>query len=95
MAERSYMEQQIQLRSSDHALEVKYSNHVQIMQAKEEFILDFMSVFPPQGSLISRIALSPGHIKRLYKVLGEQIKAYESQFGNITESKEPEKKIGF
>lgn len=87
--------QQIQIKIPDTNLEPKYSNFVQIMQGKEEFILDFMSVFPPQGTLISRIALSPGHAKRLQSVLADQIKAYEKQFGDIKESSEPAHKIGF
>jgi hypothetical protein len=55
---------QVQIKASDEKLKGEYSNAVQIMHTKEEIVLDFFNVFPPTGTLNSRIILSPGHFKR-------------------------------
>lgn len=90
---------QIQIKAKDDDIKGKYSNLMQIVHTKEEFILDFFLASPPQGILSSRIIMSPGHIKRMLKALEENLKKYESKFGEIKEAEQPEieqeNKIGF
>ena len=86
---------QINVRATDEDLKVKYVNHIAMMVTKEEFVLDCLSIFGPQGSVISRIALSPGHAKRLHNLLTEQIKQYEDTYGAISVAEESPRKIGF
>lgn len=61
--------QQIQIKAQDEDLKGKYSNLMQITHTQEEFVLDFFLVIPPQGTLASRVILSPGHLKRMIKAL--------------------------
>ena len=86
--------QQVQIKASDEKLKGEYSNVMQILHTKEEFVLDFMNVFPPTGTLNSRIILSPGHLKRMVKAMEENLKKYENDFGQIEEAESP-KAIGF
>lgn len=86
--------QQINIKASDEKLKGEYSNVMQILHTKEEFVLDFLNVFPPTGTLNSRVILSPGHFKRMVKAMQENLAKYESSFGKIHESEEP-KGIGF
>ena len=86
---------QVKIKASDEALKGSYSNLVNIAHNREEFILDFISFVPPQGSLNSRVFLSPGHLKRLWKVLGENVKQYEGKFGEITEASVQPDSISF
>jgi hypothetical protein len=72
-----------------------YSNGMQIRNTREEFVLDFMKLFPPTGTLNARIITSPGHIKRMIRALEDAVKKYESAFGPIKESEAPGKEIGF
>ncbi len=76
---------EIQIKAQDSELKGSYSNAVQVTHNKEEFILDFMNIFPWQklGLLISRIILSPSHAKRLAGALQENVKKYEEQHGVI------------
>jgi hypothetical protein len=67
---------------------------MQILHTKEEFVLDFLNVFPPSGTLNARIILSPGHYKRILKAMQENLEKYESSFGKIEQSEEP-RSIGF
>lgn len=87
-------QKQIQLKADDDILKGRYCNMAQISHAKEEFILDFMSMFPPQAQLVARVILSPGHTKRMLRALQENIEKYEGSFGKIEEA-EPPKEIGF
>lgn len=88
-------QQQIQIKANDEKLKGEYSNAVQILHTKEEFVLDFLNIFPPTGTLNSRVILSPGHFKRMIKAMEENLKKYEDQFGKIEESEAPSQNIGF
>jgi hypothetical protein len=73
-----------------------YSNNMIITHTKEEFILDFMMITPPIGSVTARVIMSPGHAKRMLSALKANLDKYESRFGKITEAAEPPKpQIGF
>ena len=85
---------QVQIKASDEKLKGEYSNMMQIMHTKEEIVLDFLNVFPPTGTLNSRIILSPGHFKRMIKAMQENLEKYENSFGKIEASEAPED-IGF
>lgn len=73
-----------------------YSNNMVITHTREEFILDFMMITPPIGSVTARVIMSPGHSKRMLSALKANLEKYESKFGKITEAAEPPKpQIGF
>jgi hypothetical protein len=86
--------QKINIKATDDKLKGEYSNVMQIMHTKEEFVMDFLNVFPPTGTLNSRIIVSPGHFKRMLKAMDENLKKYEAGFGKIAESEAPSS-IGF
>ncbi len=85
MSEQKNQNNEIQIKAQDEDLRGSYSNAVQVTHTKEEFVLDFMNIFPWQklGLLVSRIILSPSHVKRLSMALAENVKKYEDQNGKI------------
>ncbi len=88
--------QQIQIKASDEDLKGKYSNNAQIMHTKEEFVLDFLNIFPPTGTLNSRVIISPSHFKRMIGAMKDNLKKYEDKFGKIKEVKGEERSsMGF
>ncbi len=70
-----------------------YSNNMVVTHTKEEFILDFLMVVPPAGTVTARVIVSPGHMKRILAALQENISKYENAFGNIQIAEEPKGKI--
>ncbi|PIV65009.1 MAG: DUF3467 domain-containing protein [Candidatus Nealsonbacteria bacterium CG_4_8_14_3_um_filter_37_36] len=88
-------EQQIKIKAKDEDLKGVYSNLMQVLHTKEEFILDFFLVSPPEGVLVSRVIMSPSHIKRMAKALEENLSKYEGKFGKIEEAVAPEMPLGF
>lgn len=86
---------EIKIKAEDKDLKGAYSNLMQILHNKEEFVLDFFMITSVQGILSSRIVMSPGHIKRMVKALQENIAKYEERFGKIEEAAEPVSNFGF
>jgi len=76
-------QQQIKVKASDEVLEGKYANNMQVAHTKEEFIMDFISLLPPHGTLNARIITSPAHLKRIVKALQGNVKKYEDKYGTI------------
>lgn len=88
--------QQIQIKATDEDMKGRYANALQLSHNKEEFFLDFMLLTAPVGQLVSRLITSPGHMKRIYKAMDENIKRYEESFGKIEEAEAPPNSaIGF
>jgi hypothetical protein len=87
--------QQMQIKAQDEVLKGAYANVVQISHTKEEVVLDFMNILPPQGQLVSRVIMSPSHAKRVLAALDENLKRYEKQFGALTASESPKSEFGF
>ena len=85
----------IQIKAEGEELKGRYSNLMQVTHTQEEFMLDFFLVVPPQGTLTSRIILSPGHLKRAIKALEENLEKHEAKFGKIKEADAPEQPLGF
>jgi hypothetical protein len=87
--------QQLQVKVSDEMLAGSYANMVQVGHTQEEFVLDFMNVFPPAGVLNARVIVSPSHMKRLVAAMEDNIKKYEAQFGTIEAASAPQHTVGF
>lgn len=86
---------QIQIKAKDDIMEGKYANMVKVSHTREEFILDFISLFPPVGTLNSRVIMSPGHVKRMVVAMQDNIQKYENRFGSVELSDEPDTVNGF
>jgi hypothetical protein len=90
---------QVQIKADEKDMLAPYSNLVMIHHNPEEFTLHFVYVFTngTQGKLVSSATVSPGHAKRLWRALGENVSRYEAQFGPIREAPAPEPptNIGF
>ena len=80
----------LDIKIGDEELKGRYANLVRVNHTREEFILDFINFVPPQGAVTSRVVMSPGHVKRLIRALGENIARYEGSFGDVPEASEPE-----
>lgn len=88
-------QQQIQIKAADQDLKGMYSNAMNITHTQEEFVLDFLNIMPPTGSLLSRIIVSPGHMKRIVQAIQHNLGMYESNFGSLTPAEAPKGEIGF
>jgi hypothetical protein len=84
---------QIQIKVGDDVLGGVYANLLLVTHSREEFVLDFVSVFQGGGKLNARVITSPGHMKRIVRALEDNVRKYEAAFGKVVESEEPPKPI--
>lgn len=87
--------QQIQIKATDEVLRGTYANALQISHTKDEVVFDFLSIFPPQGHLVSRVLTSPSHAKQILTALEDNLNKYEAQYGKLTVSNTPPQEFGF
>lgn len=79
----------LNIKIGDEELKGRYSNLVRISHTREEFILDFINMVPPQGMVTSRVVMSPGHLKRFLSALASNLAGYEQSFGALAEAEPP------
>ena len=78
------------IKIADDELKGRYSNLLRITHTREEFILDFINLVPPQGVVCARIVTSPGHMKRIVRALAANLERYEKTYGVVQESPDPD-----
>ena len=79
----------LNVKIGDDELKGRYSNLLRITHTREEFILDFINLAPPQGIVTARIVTSPGHLKRIIGALSANLERYEKVFGTVREAADP------
>lgn len=76
--------QSIQINTGDEMSRGRYSNNMLITHTPEEFVIDWLLNSPSGTHLVSRVIVSPGHVKRIIGALQENMGKYESKFGPVT-----------
>jgi hypothetical protein len=64
-----------------------YANFASIVHNFAEFILDFGRMVPGREDVqvVTRIVMTPVHLKQLLRALTENVAIYERNFGEITD----------
>jgi hypothetical protein len=75
----------IQIELTEEVAQGIYSNLAVIAHSSSEFVVDFVRLMPgvAKAKVQSRIILTPEHAKRLMIAMIENVKKYESQYGEI------------
>jgi hypothetical protein len=76
---------QIQIVTGDEASRGRYSNSMMVSHGIDEFILDWLLNSPNGVHLVSRIIVTPAHVKRIIDALKENLDNYEKQYGAVRE----------
>jgi hypothetical protein len=77
---------QIQIKANEEMSQGRYSNSMFIAHGPEEFIIDWLLNSPTGAHLVSRIIVTPGHVKRIISALTDNLKRYEEKFGEIKQA---------
>jgi len=83
MSENEPREPRIDIKITDEEQKGRYSNLLRITHTREEFILDFIHLVPPQGIVTARVVTSPGHLKRIVQALAANLARYEESHGVV------------
>lgn len=89
--------QQLQIELGEREAEGIYSNLAIITHSPAEFIIDFTRVTPgvPRARVLSRIIMTPQHMKLLMRAMAENLDRYEDQFGEVKIDGQNEHPFGF
>lgn len=82
-------EREIPIKIPEGVLAGVYANQMVVRHSREEFILDFITLTPPEGVVSARVIVSPGHLKRMIAALAENLGRYEKSFGTVPASDAP------
>jgi hypothetical protein len=77
--------QQFQVNTGDEMSRGRYSNSMMVSHSADEFMLDWLLNSSNGAHWVSRIIVSPAHIKRIINALKENLDNYEKQFGCVRE----------
>jgi hypothetical protein len=80
---------QIQINTIDEMSRGRYSNAMLVGHGPEEFIMDWLLHSPNGPHLVSRLIVTPGHMKRILNALQENIEKYEQTYGEIKVAESP------
>jgi hypothetical protein len=85
------VDQQLNISIDENVADGVYSNLAIINHSVSEFIVDFITVMPgaPKARVKSRVILTPEHVKRFHKALGENIKHFEKANGKVKTNESP------
>jgi hypothetical protein len=76
---------QIKIVVSDQLALGTYANFASIVHNFAEFIIDFGRIVPgrEEVQVVSRVVMTPVHVKQLLRALTENVAIYERGFGEI------------
>jgi hypothetical protein len=80
----------MQINTGDELSRGRYSNTMLVAHGPEEFIMDWLLQSPNGAHLVSRVIVTPGHMKRIVNALHENLEKYEHDFGEIRIAEPPE-----
>jgi len=84
----------IPIKLPEQVLAGVYANQMVVNHSREEFLIDFVNLFPPEGVVTARVIVSPGHLKRMIRALQENLARYETAHGPVIEAVGPEPETG-
>ena len=73
----------VQISTVDELSRGRYSNSMLISHGSDEFIIDWLLQSPNGVHLVSRIIVSPAHLKRIVEALQDNLTKYEESFGDL------------
>jgi hypothetical protein len=78
-------QQQINIELGEKEAEGIYANLAMITHSPTEIVIDFSRIMPrtPKARVLARIIMTPMHAKLLQMALEDNLKKFESQFGEI------------
>lgn len=72
---------ELEVTATEEDLKGVYANLARVTYTKNEFILGFVFNIGSEAHLVSRVIVTPEHMKQINKVISDSLEEYEEQFG--------------
>ena len=81
---------QLNIELTEEIAEGNYANLAIITHSHAEFVIDFVNVMPgtPKSKVKSRIIFTPQHAKRFMRAMADNLRKFESMYGEIQEAED-------
>ena len=78
-------ENKLNIELSNEVAQGSYSNLAIVTHSPSEFVIDYLRLLPgmPKAQVCSRIIMTPDNMKRLSQAIADNVRKYESEFGEI------------
>lgn len=86
---------EIKVRVPENLQAGTFANNTMISHSREEFIIDFLMVAPPGGHVVSRVVVTPSHMKRMIATMQDNLQKYERNNGPVILAEVPPVNMGF
>ena len=83
MTDQPQKPQGVPINTGDEMSRGRYSNQMIVTHSPEEFIIDWLLNSPSGIHLISRVIVSPSHLKRIISALTDNLQKHEQTFGPV------------
>jgi hypothetical protein len=93
MNDQKQQPRQLQITTGDEISRARFSNNMYVAHSPEEFMIDWLLNSPSGTHLVSRIIITPGHMKRIIAALTDNLQKYEQKFGTIKTTEPGEQKF--
>ena len=93
MTEQKPQTASLKITTGDEMSRGRFSNNVMITHSPEEFIVDWLLSSPGGTHLVSRVIVTPGHVKRILAAMTDNLRKYEAQYGEVKVSEQKEQKF--
>lgn len=74
--------EELEVTATEEDLKGVYSNLARVTYTKNEFVLGFVFNIGSEAHLVSRVIVTPEHMKQINKVISDSLEEYEEKFEN-------------
>jgi hypothetical protein len=73
--------EELEVTATEEELKGVYSNLARVTYTKNEFVLGFVFNIGREAHLVSRVIVTPEHMKQINKVISDSLNEYEQKYG--------------
>jgi hypothetical protein len=73
--------EELEVTATEEELKGVYSNLARVTYTKNEFVVGFVFNIGREAHLVSRVIVTPEHMKQINKVISDSLEEYEKKFG--------------
>jgi hypothetical protein len=73
--------EELEVTATEEELKGVYSNLARVTYTKNEFVVGFVFNIGREAHLVSRVIVTPEHMKQINKVISDSLEEYEEKFG--------------
>lgn len=77
----SHQFEELEVTATEEELKGVYSNLARVTYTKNEFVLGFVFNIGKEAHLVSRVIVTPEHMRQINKVISDSLEEHEEKFG--------------